>query len=132
MIIGLDIDGTVFSHEYPKLGEDLGAFPWLLQAQKKGALFIIFTMRDGKELQEAASALIMDEGLAVIGRNVNPDQNKWTMSPKAYCHLYIDDNGLGMPLLGEDSCYPRAVDWDRAGPMLIDAVDAWNKRHLGR
>jgi len=123
MIIGLDIDGTAFFHAYPKLGHDIGAFPWLRLAQDRGAKYIIFTMRDGAELKEAVRA-VRAEGIHVIGVNHNITQHEWTQSPKPYCHLYLDDNGLGMPLRGD-----RNVDWTRAGPMLLDAVDAWNERH---
>ena len=128
MIIGLDIDGTAFTHSYPELGDDIGAFPWLLKAQAMGAKFIIFTMRDGQELKDAEEAL-KDEGIEIYGRNVNPTQNEWTMSPKAYCHLYIDDNGLGMPLKMVDGSGRPAVDWDRAGQMMLDAITEWHLRH---
>lgn len=123
MIIGLDFDGTITTNAYPDVGADLGAFPWLLEAQEKGARFILFTMRDGPELEAAADYLI-GNGVKLMGANVNPTQWSWTMSPKPYCHLYVDDNSLGAPIR-ED----RALDWSVAGPLLIDAVDNWQRRH---
>jgi predicted TIM-barrel fold metal-dependent hydrolase len=128
VIVGLDIDGTAFTHEYPNIGRDIGAFPWLLSAQDAGARFIVFTMRDGQELKDAVAAL-REKGLRIFGCNVNPTQWQWTMSPKAYCHLYIDDNGLGMPLVWIEGCDRQAVDWDKAGPMLLEAIEEWFKRH---
>ena len=128
VIIGLDIDGTVFEHSYPALGKDVGAFPWLLKAQKLGARFIVFTMRDGAELKAAVEAL-REGGIDIYGANVNPTQWEWTMSPKPYCHLYIDDTGLGVPLLAKVKNGRGTVDWDRAGPMMLEVIDAWSRAH---
>ena len=129
MIIGLDFDGTIANHEYPEIGEDLGAFPYLHQAQAEGVEFILFTMRDGAELK-AARDYMTSHGIALLACNVNPTQHMWTMSPKAYCHLYVDDNGLGIPLKDGD---PRpAVDWAVAGPLLLDAVRRWYGRPHAR
>lgn len=128
MIVGLDFDGTVFTHEYPDIGEDIGAFPWLQSAQDAGARFILFTMRDGAELKAAVFAM-RSHGIRLLGVNVNPTQWEWTMSPKAYCHLYVDDNGLGMPTKLIEGCDRPAVDWDLAGPMLLKAIEDWFKRH---
>lgn len=136
MIIGLDIDGTVCTHDYPRLGKDIGAFPWLRKAQEAGAKFVVFTMRDGPELKRAIE-LLSEHGIEIYGANVNPTQWRWTMSPKAYCHLYVDDGGLGMPLtkrpLAED-CGPEPrfyVDWELAGPLLLEAVERFKVTHVG-
>lgn len=127
MIIGLDFDGTLVTHEYPDIGDDLGAGPWLHQLASMGCRFVLHTMRDGAELV-AAGAYCRDRlGIALLGVNTNPGQHAWTMSPKAYCHLYVDDAGLGAPtkLAGPKP----AVDWERAGPMAIRAAEDWFRRH---
>lgn len=135
MIIGIDIDGTAFTHEYPRLGRDVGAFPYLRRAQEMGARFIIFTMRDGAELT-AAVEKFNEEGIEIYGANVNPTQWVWTMSPKAYCHLYVDDNALGCPLTtkplpGGYQAERPYVNWEVAGPMLVATVRAWaNEKHV--
>lgn len=123
MYVGLDYDGTVRTNDYPAKGKDLGAFPWLKKAQDMGAMFILFTMRDGKELEAAAEDLT-SHGIKLHGVNCNPTQWQWTMSPKVYCQLYVDDNALGVPLTGN-----RDIDWDRAGPALLAAIEKWQKRH---
>lgn len=125
MIIGIDFDGTCVEHEYPYVGDDIGASRWLIEAQKLGARFILFTMRDGPELVAAAEWFALN-GIALYGTNVNPTQWTWTMSPKAYCHLYVDDNALGIPTKG--TIRPH-VDWEKAGPMLIDEIKRWNQAH---
>lgn len=124
MIVGLDFDGTIVEHLYPSIGEDLGAFPWLKQAAAIGARFVLFTMRDGAELQ-AAAKYIRDNGVDLLALNTNPSQSWWTQSPKAYCHLYVDDAGLGIPLSSHAAPGRSFVDWDKAGPLLIERVADW-------
>lgn len=116
MIIGLDFDSTIVTNEYPEVGSDLGSIPYLLHAQRLGAEFILFTMRDGAELRDAANYLI-DRGVRLLGVNVNPTQWQFTMSPKAYCHMYIDDRNIMIPTLDGEN-----VDWSVVGPCLVDAV----------
>lgn len=111
MIIGLDYDGTLCRHNYPNRGEDIGAFEWLRKFQRIGARFVLFTMRDGAELDDAI-AHCEEEGIELWGIQTNPEQHEWTTSPKAHCHLFIDDRGLGIPLDNQG-----AVDWSKAGPM---------------
>jgi len=42
--------------------------------------------------------------------------------PKAYCQLYIDDAGLGIPLMTDLELSDRPyVDWDLAELMLFNA-----------
>jgi hypothetical protein len=48
------------------------------------------------------------------------------MSPKPYCHLYIDDAGLGVPLREVEGCDRLGVDWEKVGPMLARRVVHWN------
>ena len=53
MIIALDFDGTVVTHEYPYIGEDIGAVPVLKQLVAEGHKLILYTMRSGKLLDDA-------------------------------------------------------------------------------
>lgn len=127
MIVGLDFDGTLVTHQYPSLGNDVGAWSWLHKAADKGAKFILVTMRDGAELK-AAAALCQANGIELLGANTNPTQWQWTMSPKPYCHLYIDDAGLGVPLELRRGERRENVDWSKAGPMLLEAMEHWAGR----
>ncbi len=120
MIVALDFDGTLVKHTYPEIGEDIGAVPWLHLAQGAGARFILWTMRDGPEL-EAAVAWCAGQGVILWGVNQNPDQASWCTSPKAFAHLYVDDLSLGVPLIRPRDERPY-VDWERAGPQLMQHI----------
>ncbi|MBT8492215.1 MAG: hypothetical protein KJO07_04075 [Deltaproteobacteria bacterium] len=122
-IIAVDFDGTIVTHEYPRVGRDIGALPWLTRAQDRGARLVLLTMRFGEPLN-AAIEYCTTGGLSLWAVNDNPEQSTWTESRKVYAHLYIDDSGLGMPLLQP----PRArahVDWASAGPLLMAWLDRW-------
>lgn len=116
MVIGLDFDGTLVRHAYPYVGEDIGAFEWLRRFQKRDVHFVLFTMRDSYELQDAVKHCEKN-GITLWGIQTNPEQSSWTTSPKAHCHLFIDDRGLGIPL--DDH---GAVDWSKAGPLAEKAI----------
>jgi hypothetical protein len=53
MIIAIDFDGTCVTHEYPYIGKDIGAVPVLKELVSSGHQLILFTMRSGKELNDA-------------------------------------------------------------------------------
>lgn len=116
MIIAIDFDGTCVTHAYPDLGDDIGAVPVIKHMVECGHHIILFTMRSGKELEDAVQ-WFENNSIPLFGINTNPDQHRWTASPKAYAHLYIDDAALGVPLI-----YPyggRAyVDWKEVGKMF--------------
>lgn len=111
MIIAVDFDGTCVTHEYPKIGQDL---PWcvpaLLALVKSGHRLILYTMRSGDELAQAVQ-WFADRKIPLWGVNENPDQHKWTSSPKVYAHMYIDDAALGCRLVKPENQRPY-VDWN--------------------
>ena len=119
LIVGLDFDGTLVKHAYPDIGEDIGAFP-ILKKYAKHCKYILFTMRSGETL-EAAVEYINRMGIALYGINKNPSQKCWTSSPKAYCHLYIDDAALGAPLIRPLDGRPY-INWHTADTMLGQAI----------
>lgn len=114
--ICVDCDGTMVTHEYPKMGRDIGAAPVLKRLTDAGHKLILFTMRSGKELRDAEN-WFKENGIPLYGSNTNPTQKRWTSSPKAYGQLYIDDAALGIPLIvnGVDRPY---VDWQKVEIML--------------
>ncbi len=119
MIIAIDFDGTIVTHEYPEIGTPVpGALDVMKQWQEHGHQLILWTMRSGDKLTEAIHYLNMN-GIVLYGANINPTQSKWTDSPKAYAQVYIDDTTAGCPLI-----YPafgRAyVDWKKIGEMYSD------------
>ena len=116
MIIAIDFDGTVVTHEYPTIGRDIGAVPVLKRIGAKGHKIILWTMRSGESLQAAVDWYAKHE-ISLFGINQNPEQS-WSQSPKAYAHLYIDDAALGCPvLLAPDGGRPY-VDWRRVARQL--------------
>ena len=97
-IIAVDFDGTCVEHEFPKMGKDTPAVvETLLWLQSKGVKIILWTMRSGDFLT-AAQYWFQERGIHLYGVNSNPTQQTWTLSPKAYAHMYIDDAALGCPL----------------------------------
>ena len=126
MTINIDFDGTVVKHEYPKVGEDIGAVPVLKRLVEEGHQLILFTMRHEKELDEAVE-WFEKNGIKLFGIQTNPTQKHWTTSPKSYAQLMIDDSALGCPLtidfemVGFEELRPIGrpyVDWVKVEQML--------------
>jgi hypothetical protein len=117
--ICIDFDGTCTTHDYPLIGKDIGSIPVLRKLVESGHRLILFTMRSGKE-QDDAVKWFKDNKIELYGIQTNPKQKEWTSSPKAYAHLYIDDASLGCPLIVDDKQHSRPfVDWNRVEEMLI-------------
>ena len=111
MNICVDFDGTVVTHEYPEIGKPVPkALEVLKELIAEGHTITLFTMRSGEPLDQAANYL-RENGVPLYGINENPTQKKWTQSPKAYGHLYIDDAAVGCPLILKFHRKP-VVDWD--------------------
>ncbi len=118
MIIAIDFDGTCVTHEYPKIGKDIGAVDTLRALVAKGHKLMLWSMRDKKELEEAMEWFEQNE-ISLWSVNENPTQN-WTTSPKQYAHLYIDDTALGCPLKYDPWLSKRPyVDWEQVNKYLI-------------
>lgn len=109
MYIGIDFDGTCVTHEYPRMGRDIGAVPVLKRLIENGHQLILITMRGGNTIDAAINWFEKNE-IKLFGININPTQKEWTSSPKAYAELYIDDAGIGCPLIKNDYERPY-VDW---------------------
>ena len=134
MEILIDFDGTVVTHEFPKIGRDIGAVPVLRELVEKGHKLILFTMRSNRAISNGANGkdiidvtgLFLDDAvnwfinndISLYGIQSNPTQHKWTTSPKAYGQLIIDDIALGIPLVYEDGERPY-VDWVKVKELLI-------------
>ena len=115
-IIGIDFDGTIVEHAYPEIGAPVpGAIDTIKDLIANGHRIILWTMRSGETLQEAYDYL-KDNGIELFGVNKNPKQN-WSTSPKAYCHVYIDDAALGCPLIRKFNQRP-VVFWPKVREFL--------------
>lgn len=98
-VIAVDFDGTVVTHKYPEVGEDVPfACEVLSRLINADVKIILWTMRSGEYLDEAVE-WFKSKGIELWGVNENPEQKEWTDSPKAYARLYIDDAAVGCPLL---------------------------------
>lgn len=111
MTLCVDFDGTCVTHDYPRVGKDIGAVPVLKRLVKEGHQLILWTMRSGKELNDAIK-WFKDNDIELYGIQENPTQKSWTSSPKAYAQIYIDDAALGAPLLMDPSLSNREfINW---------------------
>ena len=120
MYIAIDFDGTCVTHDYPRIGKEIGAVTVLKRLVEAGHKLILNTMRSGKELQDAID-WFNENGIELYGANENPTQKRWTQSPKVYAHLYIDDAALGCPLKLDSNLSDRPfVDWKAVSFLLED------------
>ena len=119
MYIAVDFDGTCVTHDYPRIGKEIGATEVLKRLIEAGHKLILNTMRSDKELQDAVN-WFKKNGIELYGVNENPTQKRWTNSPKVYAHMYIDDAALGCPLINAPELSNRPfVDWDSIDRQLI-------------
>ena len=135
MDILIDFDGTVVTHDFPIVGKDIGSVPVLKRLVDNGHRLILFTMRSdvenpisndvdivsipGQYLTEAVN-WFKDNGIALYGIQVNPEQHTWTTSPKAYGQLIIDDTSLGIPLRFDAEISNRwYVCWESVAKILV-------------
>jgi hypothetical protein len=128
MIIAVDFDGTCTTHDYPRVGKDIGAASVLKELSDKGHQLMLWTMRgnkpsdDGDTLADAVN-WFKENDIPLWGINENPDQQAtgWTNSNKQYAQLYIDDAALGAPLKYDPTFHGRAfVDWVLVREMLVN------------
>jgi hydroxymethylpyrimidine pyrophosphatase-like HAD family hydrolase len=97
MLIAVDFDGTIVEHKYPAIGkEKIFAFETLKALQNKGHLLILWTIRTGKELDEAVEYCRKNgvEFYAVNRTHPEEEINK-NVSRKVNADLFIDDRNVG-------------------------------------
>lgn len=133
--IVIDFDGTVVTHDFPRIGKDIGAVPVLRELISNGHRLILFTMRSDIEAPASSDPEIHCQGgryltdainwfekheIPLYGIQVNPDQKTWTTSPKAYGKVIIDDAALGCPLQFNRKLSSRPfVDWKKVRRQLV-------------
>lgn len=98
MIIAVDFDGTIVTHEYPKIGKEIPfAIDTLKRLQSEGRhQLILWTVREGELLDEAV-AYCKERGLEFYAVNNNyPEGELIDDQPrKLNAELFIDDKNLG-------------------------------------
>lgn len=117
MKIAIDFDGTCVTHEYPKVGKDIGSVPILKELVENKHQLILYTMRSKKELDDAINWFHIN-GITLYGVQYDPGQSEWTSSNKCYAQLYIDDAALGCPLIHDIETRPF-VDWTKVRDILV-------------
>lgn len=131
--ICVDFDGTCVTHEFPKVGRDIGAAPVLKRLVDEGHKLILYTMRSNRPTAgdtghpdiEDVTGMFLDDavnwfkknGIELYAIQQNPSQKQWTTSPKCYGHYYIDDAAIGCPLISLPNTRPY-VDWRWMEGML--------------
>jgi hypothetical protein len=132
MEICIDFDGTCVTHDYPRVGRDIGAVPVLKELVKNRHLLILFTMRSSKQGVSPVTRKIEKGGIEdaikwfaqndipLYGIQINPGQQDWTSSPKAYGQLYIDDSALGCPLIYPEDGGRPFVNWVKVREILVN------------
>lgn len=97
MLIAVDFDGTIVEHKYPAIGkEKIFAFETLIALQNKGHLLILWTIRTGKELDEAVE-YCRKNGVEfyAVNRTHPEEEINENVSRKVNADLFIDDRNVG-------------------------------------
>lgn len=111
------------NHVFPEVGQPVpGAVEWCKRFIDMENHIILWTMRDGKYLQDACDYM-EENGIELFGINRNPTQYTWTTSPKAYGHVYIDDAAVGCPLIQIKGWDRPCVNWEVVGPIVIGMLN---------
>lgn len=99
MTIAVDFDGTIVTHKYPNIGEEIPfAVDTLKMLRNDGHKLILWSVREGK-LLDAAIEWCRDRGLEFYAVNRDyPEEttdNNPHFSRKLKVDMFIDDRNLG-------------------------------------
>ncbi len=99
MIIAVDFDGTIVTHKYPAIGEEIPfAIDTLKMLRQDGHKLIMWSVREG-ELLDQAVQWCKDRGLEFYAVNRDyPEEtteNNPHFSRKLKVDIFIDDRNLG-------------------------------------
>lgn len=96
MIIAVDFDGTVVEHKFPQIGREIPfAFEIIKKLQEEGHRVILWTVREGKMLDEAVE-FCRSNGVEFYAVNAELPGNYDVARPrKVDADIYIDDHNLG-------------------------------------
>ena len=96
MIIAVDFDGTIVTHEYPKIGKDIPFAIDVLKRlqQEERHLLILWTVRTGRLLEEALQ-YCRERGLEFYAANKNYPEEEENEPRKLTAEMFIDDRNFG-------------------------------------
>lgn len=95
MIYAVDFDGTLCENAWPDIGKpNTELINFLKFEQKRGAKIILWTMREGRSLEEAEDWLL---GFHLIPDAVNDNlpelKEQYGNNPrKVFANIYVDDH----------------------------------------
>ena len=107
--IAVDFDGTIVENAYPAIGKPmLFAFETLRELQKRGFVLIMWTVREGKSLEDAVE-FCRNNGVEFYAVNRNhPEEVMDSETPrKLLVDIFIDDRNIG-----------GFVGWDKVWEIL--------------
>ena len=127
MKIAIDFDGTIVEHMFPEIGPPVpGALPWIRRWQIAGAKLILWTMRsDGQAVGDVLTAAVewcREKGIVFDAVNEGIGDRRWTQSPKAHAHIFVDDAAFGCPLMPSTLVSRPMVDWSLVGPAVLELI----------
>lgn len=99
MIIAVDFDGTIVTHEYPKIGKEIPfAVQTLKMLKNDGHRLILWSVREGQLLEEAVK-WCSERGVEFYAVNKDyPEEEKANnnhFSRKLKADVWIDDRNVG-------------------------------------
>lgn len=115
--IAIDFDGCITTNSFPYIGDPVeNCIHVLKKLQDAGHTLILLTMRENHLLDDAEE-YIRNNGIEMQYSNCNPTFE--TGSRKVYASLYVDDHGLGIPLIHDEEIHPKPfVDWMAVEKLL--------------
>lgn len=118
-IIAIDFDDTIAESNYPGIGQPVPyAIETIKELADKGYRLILYTMRTGDPLQQAI-VYCNTQYINFWGINENPEQANWAPDArKVFAHLYIDNAGMGTPLMLGQHNKP-CVDWLKLRELFV-------------
>jgi len=126
MTIAIDFDGTIVTHEYPKIGKELPfATETLRMLIKEQHRLILWSVREGQLLQDAID-WCHERGVDfyAVNKDYPEETQEWNnhFSRKIKVDVWIDDRNLGgLPDWGQ--IYHMIHDNLSWGDMFMEAKD---------
>jgi len=120
-VIAIDCDGTIVTHEYPRMGKAIpNAIEVIKKLKKAGHILILLTMRGRGNYLKDAIEYSQAAGLEFDFYNCYPPQARWTNSEKVYYDILVDDAAFGCPLINDGFSDRAYVDWFKVEEGLIE------------
>lgn len=117
-IIAVDFDGTIATDKYPKIGPpQLFAFETMKKLQEHGHRLILWTVRTGRQLDEAI-AFCEKNGIEfyAINKNYPEEILDDKTARKINADIFIDDRNIG-GFVGWGKVHQHFFDEEQITPM---------------